>query len=114
MRNYSKNSRQPRSNITNLPTFSAIITEIEGNEDGEPIYQYQILKYYTQEKMCLKNHGAELIKSILSYYVERSSDVYSERNGERIVSDGDNILFHVFHVLKSAVWPDLTNHSDED
>lgn len=54
------------------------------------------------------------IKSILSYYVERSSDVYSERNGERIVSDGDNILFHVFHVLKSAVWPDLTNHSDED
>ena len=33
---------------------------------------------------------------------------------ERSVSDGDNILFHVFHVLKSAVWPDLTNHSDED
>lgn len=60
MRNYSKNSRQPRSNITNLPTFSAIITETEGNEDGEPIYQYQILKYYTQEKMCMKNHGAEL------------------------------------------------------
>ena len=53
-------------------------------------------------------HGAELIKSIFSCYVKRYSDVYSERNDEASVSDGDNILFN------STVWPALTNDSDED
>ena len=56
----------PEAIFTDLPTLSAIITEIEGNEDGEPIYQDQKLKYYTREKLYLKNHGAELIESILS------------------------------------------------
>ena len=28
----------PEAIFTNLPTLNAIITEIEGNEDGEPIY----------------------------------------------------------------------------
>ena len=90
------------------------MTEIEGNKDGEPIYQDQKLKYYTQEKLYLKNHGDELIESILSCYVKRYSDVYLERNDEGSVSDGDNILLHVCHVLNSAVWPDLTKDSDED
>ena len=62
----------------------------------------------------MKNHGAELIKSILSCYIKRYSDVYSERNNEGNVSDVDNILFHVWHVWNSAVWPDLANDSNED
>ena len=62
----------------------------------------------------MKNHGAELIKSILSCYIKRYSDVYSERNDEGSVSDVDNILFHVWHVWNSAVWPDLANDSNED
>ena len=93
----------PEAIFTDLPTLSAIITEIEGNEDGEPIYQDQKLKYYTREKLYLKNHGAELIESTFSCYVKRYSDVYSERNDEGSVSDGDNILFHVCRVLNSAV-----------
>ena len=56
-----------------------------------------------REKRYLKNHGAELIESIFSCYVTRYSDVYSERNDKDSVSDGDNILFHVCHVLNSAV-----------
>ena len=55
----------PEAIFTNLLTLSAIITEIEGNKDGEPMYQEQKLKYYTQEKLYLKTHGAELIESIL-------------------------------------------------
>ena len=104
----------PKATVTNLPTLSAIITEIEGNEDEEPIYQDQKLKYYTQVKLYLKNHDAELIESIFSCYVKRYSDVYSEKNDKGSISDGDNILFHVCCVLNSAVWPDLTKDSDED
>ena len=54
----------PEVIFTDLPTLSAIIKEIEGNEDEEPIYQDQKLKYYTREKLYLKNHGAELISSV--------------------------------------------------
>ena len=104
----------PEAMFTDLPTLSAIITEIEGSEHGERIYQDQKLKFYTQEKLYLKNHDAELIESILSCYVQRYSNVYSERNDEDSVSAGDNILFQVCRVLNSAVWPDLTNNSDED
>ena len=102
----------PKVIFSDLPTVSAIIIKIEGNEDREPIYQVQ--KFYTREKLYLKAHGAELIESILSGYVERYSDVYSDRNDEGSVSNGCNILFHVCHVLNSAVWPDKTNDSDED
>ena len=62
----------------------------------------------------MKNHGAELIASILSCYIKRYSDVYSERNDEGSVSDDNNILFHVCRVLNSTVWSDLTNDSDKD
>ena len=71
-------------------------------------------KYYTQEKLYLKNHGAELIESILSCYVKRYCNVYSERNNKGSIDDGDNILFHVCHVLNSPIWPDLANSSNED
>ena len=56
----------------------------------------------------------ELIGSMLSCYVKRHSDVYSERHDQGSVSDGDNILFHVSLVFNSAVWPKLTNDSNED
>lgn len=87
--------------------------EVMRNEDGEPIYQDQKLKYYTWQKLYLKNRGAELTESILSCLVDRNSDVYSERNKKGSINDGDDILFHACHVLISAVWPDLTNDSHE-
>ena len=68
------------------------------------------MKYYTREKLYLKKHGTELIKSILSCYVKRYSDVYSERYNEGSVSDCDNVC----RVANSAVWTDLANDSDED
>lgn len=102
----------PEAIFTNLPIL-IIITEIEGNDDGEPVYQDQKLKY-TREKLYLKNHGAELIKSILPRYVERYSGVYSEINDKGSFSDGDNILFRVCRVLNSAVWADLTKDTNED
>ena len=42
----------PKTIFTDLPTLSAIITEIEGNEDGESIYQD--LKFYTRKSCILK------------------------------------------------------------
>ena len=39
-------------------------------EDGEPVYQGQKLKYYSKEIQFLKNHGVEVINSILSCYAE--------------------------------------------
>ena len=63
----------PEAIFTDLPTLSVIIIEIEGNEDGEPIYQDQKLKYCTREKLYLKNYGAELIESTFSCYVKRYS-----------------------------------------
>ena len=62
----------------------------------------------------MKNHGAELIKSILPRYVERYSGVYSEINDKGSFSDGDSILFRVCRVLNSAVWADLTKDTNED
>ena len=103
----------PEPIFTNLPTL-IITTEIEGNDDGEPVYQDQKLKYYTREKLYLKKHGAELIESILPHYVERYSGVYSERNDKGSFSDGDNILFRVCRVLNLAVWADLTKDRNED
>ena len=48
MRNYSKKFEgNPEAIFADLPTLCAIITEIEENEDGEPIYHDQKLKYYT-------------------------------------------------------------------
>ena len=66
------------------------------------------------KKSCIwKTMVLELIESILPCYVKRYTDVHSERNDEGSVSDGDNILFHVSCDFNSAVWPSLTNDSDE-
>ena len=64
-----KSKGNPEAIFTNLPILSAIITEIGGNYDGEPSYLDQKLKYYTQEKLYLKNHSVELIESIFNCYI---------------------------------------------
>ena len=55
-----------------------------------------------------------MVRSILSCYEERYSDVYSETGGNNAVSNGDKILFDVCQVLNSAVWPSLTKDENED
>ena len=52
-----------------------MIKKIESNEDGEPVYQGQKLKYYSREIQFLKNHGVNIIKSIFSCYAERYCNI---------------------------------------
>ena len=51
--------------VLSLLTSKSVIKEIESNEDGEPVYQEQKLIYYSREIQFFKNHGAEMIKSII-------------------------------------------------
>ena len=65
---YEKLLRKFESNadkVLSLPKLKSVIKEIESNEDGEVVYQGQKLKYYSREIQFLKNHGAEIIKSII-------------------------------------------------
>ena len=75
-----------------LPTLKSVIDAIESNEEGEPSYQGQKLKYYTGEKQYLRNHGVHMVRSILSCYEERYSDVYSETGDNNAVSNGDKVV----------------------
>ena len=63
--NYEKLLRKFESDadkVLSLLTLKSVIKEIESNEDGEPVYQEQKLKYYSREIQFLKNHGREIIK----------------------------------------------------
>ena len=58
--------------VFELPTLKMVINEIESNtEDREPIYQNQKVKYYSREKMFIKNHCAEIVDVIINCYEKR-------------------------------------------
>ena len=65
-----RNFKSDVDRVLSLPTLKSKIKEMESNEDGEPVYQGQKLKYYSKEIQFLKNHGVEVINSILSCYAE--------------------------------------------
>ena len=100
--------------IFSLPTLKSVVTEIESNEDGEPEYQGQKVKYYTREKLFLKNNAAQMVQQILSCYDERYSNLYVERNNDDLISDGDNVLFDICRILNSKVWPSLEQPDSDD
>ena len=87
--------------VLSFPTLKSVIKEIESNKDGEPVYQGQKFKYYSREIQFLKNHGAEIIKFILSCYAERYLNLFSETTTDNPISDGDTVLFAVCHVLNN-------------
>ena len=97
-----------------MPKLKSVIDAIESDEEGEPSYQGQKMKYYTREKQYLGNHRVHMVRSILSCYEERYSNVYSKAGDNNVVSDGDKVLFDVCQVLNSAVWPSLTKDESED
>ena len=96
-RNYSKSSRATLKQY--LPIYQHSVPS------SQRLREMRMENQSIREKLYLKNHGAELIESILSCYIKRYCDVYSEGNDEGSVSDGDDILFHVCCFLNSAVWP---------
>ena len=57
-RNYKELLKRFESDKNNvfvlLPTLKSVINEIENNQDGEPEYQGQKLKFYQNEKEYLK------------------------------------------------------------
>ena len=71
-RNYKKLLKRFESDKNNifvlLPTLKTVINEFENNEDGEPEYQSQKLKFYLNEKECLKNHFVDIVKAIVTCY----------------------------------------------
>ena len=110
-RNYEKLLRKFETDAENLfalPTLKSVINAIESDEEEKPSYQGQKLKYYTREKQYFRNHRVHIVRSILSCYEERYSDVYSETGNNNAVSNGDKVLFDVSQVFNSAVWPSLT------
>ena len=92
-----------------MPTLKSVIKEIEINEDREPVYQGQKLKYYSKEIQRLKNHGAGIIKSILSCYSERYCNLYSQTTTDNPISDGDTVIFDVCRVLNTTAWLQLND-----
>ena len=94
-RNYEKLLRKFETDAENLfalPTLKSVINAIESDEEEKPSYQGQKLKYYTREKQYLRNHGVHMVRSILSCYEERYSDVYSETGDNNAVSNGDKVV----------------------
>ena len=100
--------------VLSLPTLKSVIKEIERNEDGEPVYQGQKLKYYSREIQFLKNHGAKIIKSILSCYAERYCNFHSETSTDNPISDDDTVLSDVCRVLNTTVWPQLNDYKKDE
>ena len=116
-RNYKKLLRKfeaDAENIFTLPTLKSLVGAVESDEEGGASCQGQKLKYYTREKQYLRNHGVHMVRSILSCYKERCSDVYSETGDNNAVSDDEKVLFDVCQVLNSTVWPSLTKDESKD
>ena len=118
-RSYEKLSRKFTTNggaVFTLPTLNSIITEVENDEeDGQPIYQGQKVKYYLREKQFLENNAAEVVQSILACYEERYNRVCVESgNDTDLTSDGDAVLFDICCILNSNVWPSLSKDEADD
>ena len=95
-RNYKKLFKQFESDKNNifvlLPTLKSVINETENNEDGEPEYQGQKLKFYLSEKEYLKNHCVDIVKAIVAHYEERYSSLLCGNNNESLgISDDENM-----------------------
>ena len=102
--------------VFELPTLKSVITEIEGNEDGEPLFQNQKVHYYSREKQYIKDHVVQVVENIISCFEQRYGNLYIDQfdGGVNEVSDdGDNVLFDVCRVLNSQVWPNILNVDDE-
>ena len=71
-RNYKNLLKRFESDKNNifvlLPTLKTVINEFENNEDGEPEYQGQKLKFYLNEKEYLKNHFVDIVKAMVTCY----------------------------------------------
>ena len=96
--------------------FKKIVKETEenGNESGEPVYQSEKIKCYTQEKKYLVDNAAHIIKSIVERIEEQYSNVYNtvymrivEKSKYILSDEGDSLLFDICHILNSFFWPNL-------
>ena len=95
-RNYKNLLKRFESDKNNFfvlfPTLKSVINEIENNEDGEPEYQGQKLKFYLSENEYLKNHCVDIVKAIVTCYEERYSSLLSDNNNESSgISDDENM-----------------------
>ena len=95
-----------------LPTLKSVISEIENNEDGEPEYQGQKLKFYLSENEYLKNHCVNIVKVIVPCCEERYSSLLSDNNNassginddEKMeISGSDSVLFDFCRVLNTRL-----------
>ena len=118
-RNYKKLLKRFESDKNNVivlfPTLKWVINGIENNEDGEPEYQGQKLKFSLSEKEYLKNHSVDIVKIIVRYYEDMYSSLLSNNNNvssgisdeNMEISDSDSVLFDVFRALNTKIWPKL-------
>ena len=60
--------RQNNDYIFQLPTLKSVVEEIENDEDGEPRYQNQKIKYYTGEKRYIRDHALQVLEKFLNCF----------------------------------------------
>ena len=104
--------------FTAFPKFTKIAKKIkeDENESGEPMYQGEKIKRYTQEKKYLVDNAAHIIKSVVEHIEEQHSNVYNEdymrtvKNSNYILfNEGDSLLFDFCRISNSSCWPDLNS-----
>ena len=97
--------------FTTFLTFKKIVKKIEKdeNESGEPMYQGEKIKCYTQKNKYLVDNAARIIKSIVEHTEEHYSNVYNKdymrtvENAKYVLPDeGDSLLFDICSILNSS------------
>ena len=103
--------KNPDSAVFELPTLKRIITEIEekNSEDGEPVYQNQVVESYTQQKQFLKNNVVLMVQSIVDCFTARYKCIELNSNDES--TNGDSKLFNVCRILNTKAWANITEVS---
>ena len=96
--------------------MKAVINEIEGDSDcddenWEPLYQGQRLKYYRRGKQYIADNCVNLLERIIRCYNERC---WFNENAENDSSTNDHLIFPICKIINAAAWPKLPTDDDDN
>ena len=102
--------------VFQLPTVKLVSEEIKSNdENGEPMYQNQKVKFYSREKCFLEDHIVQIVERGVSCFEKHYGNLYSNFKETSIIipsCDSDHIIFDVCRIFNCNVWPNVTDDSD--
>ena len=109
--------RKNPSSIFQLPNLKLVVDAIETDEDNEPMYQGQKVKYYSVQKRYLEDHAVHIIEKIIGCFEQRYGNLFGEEESHNVnvnSDEGDRILFDVTCLLNCNVWCKPGEDADED